>query len=165
MQSSFVLRSACRSGAVLAITLAACSGDQDPATAAPPLAGEWIRVYPPDGALDTLILHDDGRVGGSTAGLDSSAYRFIRWKVGDPLMPGGFCVGEGDRGGKHLWACQGFRLVGDTLALANQNRTVFLRVPADGHVVASTPWASPSGEPPAPRPGDSVKAIPPLGTR
>ena len=149
-----------------AAILSACEVERAPAAAPHVLAGTWVRVYPRPGTPDTLILRTDGTVGGSTAGLDSIEFPLTRWKVGDVLMPSGFCIGEGEQAnGKRLWACQGFHLSGDTLALANGRRTVFVRADASGKPVEDTAWTGPAGAIPAPRPGEGVKVVPPAGTR
>ena len=144
-----------------AATVCACEVERAPAAAPPPIAGTWVRVYPREGAPDTLTLHAGGAVSGSGAGLDSTGLQYTHWKVGDPLMPGGFCIGEGDQpNGQRLWACQGFLLTGDTLALANMKRTVFIRPATGGDRNTDTGWAGPRGAIPAPRPGEGVKVVP-----
>ncbi len=146
--------------------LCACDVEPAPAAASHPIAGTWVRVYPGEGAPDTLTLHAGGAVSGSGAGLDSTGLQYTNWKVGDVIMPGGFCIGEGDqRNGKRLWACQGFLLTGDTLALANQRRTVFIRAAASAAPHVDTAWTGPRETIAAPRPGEGVKVVPPESNR
>ncbi len=152
----------------LAFALGACEPGPGTETMAHPLVGKWVQVYPHRGALDTLVLQADGTARGSAKGLDSTAaFRITKWKIGDPLMPGGFCVGEGDQpNGLRLWTCQGFSLTGDTLALANVQQTVFLRVATSGPRAADSAWTKSLGaDPVAPAPGDSVKVVPPATPR
>ncbi len=141
---------------VLAGFLGGCPTPPPPSNEYPrQLVGDWIRIYPTAGALDTLTLDSDGTVRGSVAALDSLGLRFTRRKVGGPLMPGGFCIG-----GEVQYLCQGFRLKVDTLALASQRHAIFVRAVRDRRRVAITPWAGPVRPTAAPRPGDSVRALP-----
>lgn len=48
--------------AVLFGLAAACSSGTKAVDDPHPLAGSWIRVFPEAGALDTMVLHADGRV-------------------------------------------------------------------------------------------------------
>ena len=148
----------------------ACQPEERPADPAHPtvLVGHWIQMYPATGALDTVRIHEDGGVSGSVAGFDNSAEMpHTYWRIGNRLMPGGFCIGEEKPSltrptpQRH---CQGYRLAGDTLWLANQNRTAFLRVPEYRSVSALAPWSSPLGEVGSPEAGDSV-ARPPARLR
>ena len=153
---------------VALIVSAACADEERAADPAHPavLAGRWIQVYPATGALDTLTLHDDGRVTGSTVGLGESSYPFVSWRIGADLMPGGFCIGE-DKPTVYpnpQRYCQGYLLAGDTLWLANGQRTTFLRASGDGSGPILTPWTSPRGGVSAPTAGDSV-ARPPASVR
>jgi hypothetical protein len=152
--------------ALLASLACACSGEQRASTAAPsPLVGRWIRVYPPDGALDTLELHADGTASGPESGRYVGNYAPEKWMTEDELMPGGLCVGKGPQAdGKRFWNCVGFRLAGDTLSLADGRQTVFLRAPTDGRLVV-TAWTSPGPEVHAPRVGDTVHGIVPTPGR
>ena len=79
-----------------------------------PLVGSWVRVYPPDGALDTLVLHANGAVAGSTRGLGTYDFKLARWKIGHKLMPGGLAVGDGTERA----AVMAYVVSGDTLWLA-----------------------------------------------
>ena len=144
----------------------ACRVEESPPDPAHPsvLAGRWIQMYPAIGALDTLTLYEDGRVSGSVAGIgDDLPVPTNYWRIGHRLMPGGFCIGEErppltrPTPQRH---CQGYRLVGDTLWLANGNRTTFLRLPDTGPLLALTPWTSPRGSVDAPVTGDSVPRPP-----
>ncbi len=144
--------------ALLAGLACACSADQRASAAAPsPLVGRWIRVYPPDGAPDTLELHADGTASGPESGQYVGDYAPEKWMLGHEFMPGGFCVGKGPQpDGKRYWSCAGFRLAGDTFSLADGRQTVYLRAPADGRRLVVTPWTSPGPEVHAPRAGDTV---------
>ncbi len=151
----------------------ACQGEErSPAPADPVhpavLVGHWIQVYPATGALDTVSLDDDGRVSRSVVGFDlHEVIPHTYWQIGAAVMPGGFCIGEEKPALTHpnpQRHCQGYRLLGDTLWLANQNRTVFVRVPQDGRVLALAPWSSPRRAVSAPGAGDSV-ARPPANVR
>lgn len=145
-------------GGLVLMVAAACAPEQKVAEPVSPLVGRWVRVYPTEGALDTLELRPDGSVSGSVAGLDSMHYAATRWQIGSDLMPGGFCIGAGRQpNGLNRMHCQGYLLRGDTLWLANQSRTAFLRPQADGQLVA---WTSNRGSADAPVPGDSVRAVP-----
>lgn len=139
----------------LAVPTAGCTKE----TPAPshPVVGTWIRIFPSQGAPDTLRLLEDGSVLGSTAGLDPMPFRLIRWKIGDRLMPGGFCIGEGELApDRRLWNCQGFAVIEDTLMLANQRRTVLLRARVEGRSGDGAQKARPSRAV-APAPGDSAR--------
>lgn len=141
---------------LLAVALVGCSNSATPTPSAP-LVGRWIRVYPPDRALDTLILTANGEILGSVIGFDSLGFRITRWKIGSPVQPGALCVGDGKS-----QLCQGYVLTGDTLWLANGRKTVYLRLPAQPEHVTIEPWNSPKGIalPPAPG-GRAVR--PPAG--
>jgi hypothetical protein len=143
-------RASCLLLAVLAaVSAVGCSTPDAAKDPDHPLAGTWIRVFPEEGALDTLVLHADGRASGSFAGLDPMAYEPDRWLLNNPLMPGGLCIGNSQRRD-----CQGYVLRGDTLLLANRRRTAFVRRPADGAQL--TPWKGPDNTAHAPRPGAAV---------
>lgn len=118
--------------------LPGCRKDPAPDGPAHPLVGDWVRIYPTAGALDTLTLAADRSVRGSLAGLDSADFRLAKWQIGAEVMPQGLCMGDGER----LW-CQGFRLRNHTLVLGNLKGTVFVRLPKDGRHVTITPLARP----------------------
>lgn len=140
-----------------AAALLGCGPDSAPAPESP-LAGSWIRVYPPDRALDTLVLHPAGQVDGSVRGFDSLGFPLTHWRIGSPVSPGALCVGDG----KRQQVCQSFVLTADTLWLANGRRSVYLRVPADGHHTEFRVWQSPKGVAVPAAPGESAPA-PPAG--
>ena len=156
----------CRPLALIAtiIVVTACTREAPAADPAHPavLAGRWIQVYPATGALDTMVLHDDGRVTGSTVGLGERSYPYVAWRIGADLMPGGFCIGEEKATlyPKPQHSCQGYLLAGDTLWLANEQRTTYLRASDDGSGPMLTPWTSPRGDVRAPVAGDSVPRPP-----
>jgi hypothetical protein len=145
---------------ILLVISTGCSRGADRRTAAASnLVGRWIQVYPAEGALDTLILHADGTIGGSVAGFDSYGSRELtHWDLGTPLMPGGFCIGEGE--GKDKFShCQGFVIEGDTLWFANRRKSVFVRVPSDGRRIRLVAWDDPHRSVLAPEPAESVRAV------
>lgn len=141
-----------------ALALVGCTPKAHDASSAPSLVGTWIRVFPPAGALDTLSLGADGSLSGSVAGLDSLGFNFSQWRIGDRLSPEAFCVGDGKQ-----TLCQGYRLSADTFALANGKHTVFVRLPADGHVV--TAWGEAASIGSTRHPVDSVQALKPTISR
>ncbi|HET7623122.1 MAG TPA: hypothetical protein VFK39_14550 [Gemmatimonadaceae bacterium] len=137
-----------------------CSYEADrTAAGASKLSGRWIQVYPAEGALDTLILRAGGTVGGSVAGFDSYGSRELtHWHIGTQLMPGGFCIGEGE--GKDKAAlCQGFLIEGDTLWFANRRKSVFVRIPSDGRRITLAVWDDPHRSVSAPEPAETVRAV------
>jgi hypothetical protein len=94
------------------------------------LVASWVRVYPPCGGCDTMVLHRDG----SAAGPATSVYAdpvepILSWVVGVPYGPTDLCfIGERNV------SCSGWVLKGDTLALANGQNTVLIRAARfDGH--------------------------------
>jgi hypothetical protein len=118
-------------------------------------------VYPSAGSLDTLTLaadgsaylRGDGRLAATLTGVEGINFDFKVWRTDYPLMPGGLCIGDERR----RW-CMGFRLTGDTLALANLKGSVFLRVPPDGKRLEFSAWKARHVPVEAPAPGDSVRA-------
>ena len=143
--------------ALPAIAIAACaSGDAEHGAATAvqqALVGSWIRVYPSVGAPDTITLYADGRVTGSTTGIDrETPVPLAQWRLGDPLMPNGLCIGT-----ERARHCQGFRLSGDTLGLANQKRAVFVRASAMRPGARPATLLSPPAQVDAPRPLEPVK--------
>ena len=148
----------------LAVALSVACQDPEPPTDTDPaaeVAGTWIRMFPPEGAPDTLVLRADGTLHGSTAGLDSSPTAYERWWIGDRIMPGGLCFGEAEpRPGHQDRAshCQGYRVSADTLWLANERRTAFLRAAAAVRAEEVVPWTNPRGGTAPPVPLDSVQA-------
>ena len=153
-------------GIALAAFLAGCESAEHPQVkeASHPLVGRWVQVYPEAGALDTMILAADhsatlrrnGQLAATLTGVDSIDFDFKVWRTDYPLMPGGLCIGDLNR----RW-CKGFRLVGDTLALANSKGSVFLRLPSNGEPVAFSPWKERYVPVESPAPGDSVRALEP----
>ena len=151
-------------GLTLAAFLAGCENAPDPKIeeVSDPLVGRWVQVYPQAGALDTMILNADhsaklpesGHLAATITGEERIDFDFKLWRTDYPLMPGGLCIGDVNR----RW-CVGFRLVGDTLALANLKGSVFLRLPSDGEPVAFSPWKERYVPVEAPAPGDSVRAL------
>ena len=151
-------------GITLAAFLVSCESAEHPQVeeASHPLVGRWVQVYPEAGALDTMILAADhsatlrrnGQLAATLTGEDNIDFDFKIWRTDYPLMPGGLCIGDVNR----RW-CVGFRLLGDTLALANLKGSVFLRIPSDGEPVAFSPWKQRSIPVEAPAPGDSVRAL------
>lgn len=144
----------------LVTTLAACApaaekDDPNP----PPLVGTWLAVSPSALAGDTLVLLADGTAMGASRVIDAEAKAISRWQIGARVMPGGFCV----RAEESLW-CQGFRLSGDTLGLANQSRTVFLRVTGPGGAARTAARLRTEDfrhvRVGAPAPGESVPRVP-----
>lgn len=150
-----------RGGRLLLLLISVgCSRGAGPHSAdATALIGRWIQVYPAEGALDTLILREDGTVRGSVSGFDpSGAHDITHWNIGTRLMPGGFCIGEGAGKDKFSY-CQGFLIEGDTLWFANRRRSVFVRIPADGRRVDFAAWDDPHRSVFAPEPAESVRAV------
>jgi len=87
------------------------------------LVGTWVCVYPRSGYGDTLVLNADGTAAGPASAVsDDNIQGVLRWYTDDPLQPGVVCFGDPTR-----FVCSGYRLRGDTLALANLAHTVLLR--------------------------------------
>lgn len=159
MRQHIIAHILCLLGAIVAIACNASPDSVVPSAEHPSaFAGRWVRVYPHVSGLDTLILHRDGSVSGSLTQLNSTDYRLLRWKIGDRVMPGGFCIGEGDQpDGQRRYSCVGYRMIGDTLALADIRHTVLIRALADPRVVIR-PWDRPRLPVAAPAVGESVPA-------
>lgn len=144
---------------LLLISVGCSRGAGRQAADATALIGHWIQVYPAEGALDTLILRADGTVRGSVSGFDpSGSHDLTHWNIGTPLMPGGFCIGEG-KGKDKFSHCQGFLIEGDTLWFANRRSSVFVRIPADGRRLDLAAWDDPHRSVVAPEPAESVRAV------
>jgi hypothetical protein len=149
--------------ALLCVVLAGCAAaDDEPEDPQFPaaLVGAWVQLCPVEGALDTTVLHRDGRITGSKAAFDSMAFEQDRWWVGADLMPGGFCAGPAHRTNPSI--CQGWFADGDSVVLGTQQRTLWVRagtfrVPSavEHQSVCKRHQARHS---PAPAPGDSVQA-------
>jgi hypothetical protein len=121
-----------------------------------PLLGRWVQVFPEQGALESMVLSADGTADfrGSNAlvqtltGQDSANIKLTKWFVGHRFMPGGLCIGNDEQ----RW-CVGWKISGDTLALANLRQSIFLRQQDGAPPVATVAWTQPhftAAEPPAP---------------
>jgi hypothetical protein len=134
-------------------------GEQEDQTHPRALVGSWTKVFPPSEGI-VLVLAADGSATGQGAYVGQiDGFGAIKaWQVGDPGMPGGLCLR-----GERLLSCQGFRLTGDTLLLANEERSIFYRsvhLPRSGDSAAQ--HAPPAHmEIHAPKPGEHVQGIDP----
>jgi hypothetical protein len=168
---------------LLALTACTAENDRQESESFPVvLADSWVRFYPPTETPDTLILLANGTVRGSTAGIDDHGFAMTHWQIADTLMlnPGAFCIGTGWRGTvvaeplvgsaadtayyrRPQTFCQGYALIGDTLALANQNGTVFVRASAAANLQQlRRRFDNPDGprlEVAAPHPGAEVRGV------
>src|SRR5687767_5770548 len=82
--------------ACFALVLAGCK-ERDDASEVPtlPIVGTWIRVYPSEAVLDTLIVHANGTLTGGDAVFDSIGFAYTHWEVGSRYSDRHLCVGEG----------------------------------------------------------------------
>lgn len=81
----------------------------------------------PMATRDTLSLKPDGSAAGGFPGLFFTYGPIIRWKLGDSYMDFGMlCLGP-----VQTWYCTGFRVRGDTLSLADQDFSAYIRVRDD----------------------------------
>jgi hypothetical protein len=101
------------------------------------VVGSWIQVFPGQGALEATTFLADGTIAGSVVGLETPIGPSTHWRIGHPLMPDGFCVGDS----RH-WSCQAYALIGDTLWIANRTRTAYLRG-GRGRAGPQRPWDGP----------------------
>lgn len=112
-----------------AVMLTACGAEQEvrePDGRFPDsLIGSWVRVYPPAGGADTLVIEPGGTANGpGTAGAGDPIEHIVRWRIGSPLGvgPTDLCLGDA-----RTYVCSAYQLRGDTFALANGQHTVLLR--------------------------------------
>jgi hypothetical protein len=117
---------------LILLTAAGCAGchhelGQSAQAVPDSLVGTWVCVYPSTGFGDTLVLNADGSADGPASAVsDDNIQGVLRWYTDDPLQPGGVCFGDPAR-----FVCSGYRLRGDTLALANGAQTVLIRAGSD----------------------------------
>ena len=155
-------------GAFLALSMGGCQAkDEAPGVPTPPVVGTWIRVFPTEGALDTLVIHADGTLTGGDAVFDSAGFAYTHWQIGCTNSPEALGVGEAPVGKdrplgtkRRLW-CHPFWIIGDTLLLADTKNTAFLRAPAREGGVAVTAWEKPRGIFAVPEMGESMRVAPP----
>lgn len=130
---------------VASVAILACADQAAEPTEASALVGDWIAVYPPASLRLTLSLGDGGSANGTffDPNAGGTAKSVTGWKLGAALMKDGLCLRHGEAS-----SCQGYRLVGDTLFLADVARTVLVRPRS---FVDSLPYL-PSERVDAPRP-------------
>jgi hypothetical protein len=157
---------ACCAG--FAATSAGCTGDNPSEVSTLPIVGTWIRVYPPEAALDTLIIHADGTLTGGDAVFEPASFAYTHWRIGCSANPGALAVGAGPVGKdrplgtkRQVW-CHPFWILGDTLLLADTKNTTFLRAPVQGGSTTVTAWERPRGNFAVPEIGESVRVAPPV---
>jgi hypothetical protein len=139
---------------VVTVAVNGCREKRDTA----PVIGQFVRVFPPEGAPDTLALHEDGSVSGSTAGLDSIDIARTHWKIDNETYPG-LCIGQ-DRPLEPRFECVAYEVSGDTLWLGNERSTTFLRIRPGQPPLAVSPWQTPRRYVLGVRPDDTISVAP-----
>lgn len=156
--------------ACVGTALAGCTGKKE--TSEPPtlpIVGTWIRVYPPEPVLDTLVFHANGTLKGGDAVFDSIGFAYTHWKIGSRYSDRHLCVGEGPvpehRVGENPERfCHPFWILGDTLLLSDTKNTAFLRAPPAPRGRTVTPWKEPRGTFALPKVVDSFRIAPPAAS-
>ena len=157
----------CAASSFLALSMGGCQDrDEAPSAPTPPVVGTWIRVYPAEGALDTLIIHADGTLSGGDAVFEPASFAYTHWRIGCRNSPEALAVGEGPVGKdrplgtkRGLW-CHPFWILGDTLLLADTRNTAFLRARPEGLGLTLTAWERPRGTFAVPEVGERVRVPP-----
>lgn len=171
---SRVIKSAAFVGVVLVGVLAIKPRKPPQTPGAPPpprlpaqMVGEWVQVYPAQGAFDRITLKADssmsinGRGTGLPFDLDRP-FHPTRWSIDTRTIAGSFCVAEAPPSRTGL--CQMVRLVGDTLRIGNEKLTTLLRV-REGTPLPSRAWSAPGlGGGRVPN-GGSFRNVPPVVVR
>lgn len=90
------------------------------------LVGRWERLRPVS-QIDTLDIASDGSAAGAFTAKFQPMGRIVRWRLGSTEMDFGMlCLASNVTS-----YCTGYRVIGDTLSLADDARSAFLRVRAD----------------------------------
>lgn len=123
---------------ILLATFLACSSNAESGDRSHGIAGEWIEIYPRSEARMELTLHDDSSASGTYTDpeVPSGAIgdAVTEWRIGSRLTPDGLCLRFGE-----YFSCQGYRLQGDTLFLADGVGTVLVRSNAVNGTVRYVP--------------------------
>lgn len=108
------------------------------------LIGEWIQVYPAEGALSRVYLRSDStlRIAGSTTVFESRAefpdgLKPDHWYVDARISLGELCVGEK---AKRRGDCYFVRLIADTLWFLERRWPVLVRA-REGAPSLQAPWS------------------------
>lgn len=108
---------------LMVANLTACVSGTEAASASSSLTGRWELAYPSTVERQWLLLSADSSAEGTfTYNGEFESLPPRAWKLGAAGMPEGLCFTFGDK-----TLCQGYALRGDTLWLADDRGSVFVR--------------------------------------